>query len=79
MEPKQAIILNYSMLCEELFDTMKEKTDFMSHFFDREPNLRQDGDLMDIAQEFQTFCIALKRFDKVVNSKFEIVKGNTKL
>lgn len=67
MDNKHAIILNYSMMSGEIYDTMKEKADFMRRFWDEE--VRLDPDIQDIGAEFQNLCIALKRFDKMVNAK----------
>jgi hypothetical protein len=70
---KQAIILNYGQMLNELGMDMQEHTSFISHFFDNEPNLNHDADLMDIAREFQEFCLSLKRLDAMINSKHKRV------
>lgn len=68
-EAKRAILLNYGMMMSDLGLDLKEKTDFMSHFFHHNPNMNTDGDLMDIAMQFEKFLTEFKRLDKIIEAK----------
>ena len=72
MNNKQAVLLNYSMMCGEISQVLSEKVDFMSRFFREEPSLNQDADLLQVASAFRAFVTSFKELDDTVDTIGEL-------
>lgn len=63
VDPKDMVVLNYSMLAGELYSVLEEKASWISHLFRDNPELGRDSDLIRIAGKFETLCVSLKLFN----------------
>ncbi len=71
MNTKKAIIMNYGLMVNDAYNTLREHSNHIATLFNGDKSLYNDKDLQMLGDSFSKFCTSLKEFDSTISYMFD--------
>lgn len=66
-DKKKAVLINYGLMLSDVYAEIQDKANFISRFFQQEPELAKDPDLITVGRYFGELCKALQEMNNALD------------